>query len=182
MQILPMRRILPFLFALFLTACNLPAAGLSPTTAPATEAPYQPCAYNWDTQSLPDLSKQVQAAMQAAGMTDITVRAEAYGETCSGGQPSQPPSFGAMETDYRLTVKVASLTDRDKLGSQLEKILIVLDQFPVGTTPGPQSGYVGVSFQTGDDQLNLWFHRADGKSAREQSLKGAALLDQLTNK
>jgi hypothetical protein len=177
-----MRRILPFIFALLLVACNLPTAGPDLTTAPATEVPYEQCAFNWATRSLPELSADVQAAMQAAGLENVTAIAEAYGETCSTGQAGETPSFGAMETDYRLMVKVASLTDRDELGSRLGRILVVLDQFPVGTTPGPQSGYVGVSFQANGDQLNLWFHRADGKSAREQGLEGAALLDQLTNK
>jgi hypothetical protein len=177
-----MRRIFLFIFALLLAACNLPAASPDLTTVPATAVPYQQCAFNWATRALPELSASVQAAMEAAGLENVTATAEAYGETCSTGRPAETPSFGAMETDFRLTVKVANLTDRDELGSRLEKILIVLDQFPVGTTPGPQSGHVGVSFQADDGQLNLWFHRADGKSAREQGLKGAALLDQLTNK
>jgi len=32
------------------------------------------------TQPLPELSTQVQAALDAAGLTDVTARAEVYGE------------------------------------------------------------------------------------------------------
>jgi hypothetical protein len=188
MNKLPLRKPLLLLLTVLLVSCNLPAAtNPGPVADPATQTPTtyvsnEPCAYQWASRGLPDLSSQVQSAMEAAGLKDLSARAEAYGEDCISSDPKQTPSFGAMETDYHISVKVASLDDRDDLGARLEKILTVLDQFPVGTTPGPQPGYVGVSFQTESNQLNLWFHIADGKSAREQGLHGAALLDQFLNK
>jgi hypothetical protein len=120
--------------------------------------------------------------MATAGLRNVTVRAEAYGENCYDAQTDEVVSFGAMETDYYITVKVADLADRNSLGNMLEKILVVMDAFPVGTTPGPQPGYIGVSFQAGGDELNLQFTAAEGKSAREAGLTGAALLDELQNR
>jgi hypothetical protein len=119
--------------------------------------------------------------MEAAGLKDVTVRAEAYGENCYDSQTNEPVSFGAMETDFHITVKVADLAEKDDLGNWLKKILVVLDKFPTGTTPGPQPGYIGVSFRTGSDELNLWFTVTEGKSARDDGLLGAALLDKLLN-
>jgi hypothetical protein len=177
-----MRRIRILFFCLLLTACNLPASTPNQATAPATEPPDQPCAFQWATRSLPELSDRVQQAVQAAGLEGVTGHAEAYGEACSTGNPKLTPSFGAMETDYRFTLKVASLDDRDALGERLERILAILDGFPVGTTPGPQPGYVGVSFVAPQDTLNLWFRRVDSQNALAQGLHGAALLDALTNK
>jgi hypothetical protein len=178
-----MRKIIAILLpVLILAACDLPRSAPKIGVPPATEAPSQPCAFNWATQPLPELSKQVQEAMEAAGLTNITVRAEAYGETCTSGQPSQTPSFGALETDFHITVKVLDLTHKEDLGILLEKILVVLDAFPIGEIPGPQPGYVGISFQADGEELNLWFQSTDGKTARDQGLKGAALLDRLIRK
>jgi hypothetical protein len=192
---------LAFLLLLCLTiilACNLPrpvptpdlepapvkktSTPLLPTLTPtATEYPYEQCGWNWATQPLPDLSAQVQSAMEAAGLTGVTAIAEAYGENCLNAN-GEAVRFAAMETDFRVTVQVSSLTDRESLGNLLEQILIVLDQFPVGATPGPQAGYVGVTFQTKDNELRLWFLVNDGESARVLGLRGAALLDKLQNK
>jgi hypothetical protein len=180
-----MRKIILLLLPILLFACTLSGRVPSPdpvTAAPVTESPYQPCAFNWATQALPELSAKVQAAMDAADLEDVTASAEAFGETCSTGQANETPSFGAMETDFRVYVRVTKLTDLDDLGNTLEKILTVLDQFPPGTTPGPQAGYVGVTFATAEEDLNLWFHAADGKAARDQGLHGAALLEKLHNK
>jgi hypothetical protein len=179
-----MRKILILILtALLLVACNLPRNGTDLGAAPATDTPAdQPCYFNWATQFLPDLSAQAQVAMEAAGLKDITVRAEAYGENCYDSQTNEPVSFGAMETDFHITVKVADLADKDDLGNSLEKILVVLDKFPTGTTPGLQPGYIGVSFRTDSDELNLWFTVTEGKSARDDGLLGAALLDKLLNR
>lgn len=191
------RRLLPLFLLLCLTilpACNLPrldlglvtptftSTPLPPTYTPtATEYPYEQCGWNWATKPLPDLSGQVQFAMEAAGLKDVTATAEAYGEDCLDAN-GKPVRFAAMETDFRLTAQVPSLTDLESLGRLLEQILVVLDQFPPGVTPGPKSGYVGVTFQAKDDELHLWFLVQDGESARALGLHGAALMDKLQNK
>lgn len=188
------KRLLPLLLFLCLAiiiACDLPRLTPTPDLEPATdtptitptatEYPYEQCGWNWATKPLPDLSAQVQSAMEAAGLKDVTATAEAYGEDCLDAN-GNPVRFAAMETDFRITIQVASPTDREALGNLLEKILIVLDQFPPGATPGPQAGYVGVTFQTKEDELRLWFLVEDGESARALGLRGAELLDKLQNK
>ena len=173
-----MRKIFLLLLTVVLAACNLPR--FSSALAPATDTPeYQPCYYNWDTQSLPDLSAQIQAAIQAAGLTNVTADAEAYGESCYDAQINKPLSFSAMETDFRVTARVQTLTDKDQLGNLLEQILIVLDGFPTEMTPGPQPGYIGVTFQAGSEELQLWFTFTDGESARATGLHSRALLEDL---
>ncbi|MBE3065864.1 MAG: hypothetical protein IMZ73_00320 [Chloroflexi bacterium] len=64
----------------------------------------------------------------------------------------------------------------------MEKILVTLDGFPSESRPGPNAGYIGVTFQAGDEELRLWFPVADGESARALGLRGAALLDKLQNR
>jgi hypothetical protein len=189
-----MRKITILLLILLLTACNLSRPNPDPSTGPGpdpaitaiseTPAPgdnYTQCAWAWNTQSLPDVSAKVQSALEAAGLTGTTVNAEAFGEDCITGT-GQVDRFAVMETDFRISVKVPNLTEPAALGDLLEQILVVLDAFPPGVVPGPNAGYIGVTFQAGSDELRLWFMVSDGKAARALGLHGAALLDKLQNK
>ncbi len=175
-----MRRSILLLPLLVLSACNLPGAAPIPV-APVTQAASsgQSCYFNWATRPLPEVSSQVQSAMENAGLSDVTAVAEAYGEDCLDAGDGHVVSFSTMETDFRVTVLVTSLGDREKLGRLLEQVLSILDGFPVGTVPGPQAGYIGVTFQSPDDSLRLWFTFDDGRSARAQGLSGLELLDEL---
>jgi hypothetical protein len=177
-----MRKLFILISTLLLAACNIPLSlqrliPHSPTGTPSQE----PCSFNWTTQPLPELSSQVQAALEAKRLTNVRVIAEAYGENCIDARTNLPVSFSAMETDFRLTVVVKDLKDLKQMGSLLESILIILDGFPTSSTPGPQPGYIGITFQAGKNELHLWFTEPAGKSARTQGLHGAALLDKLSH-
>ncbi len=184
-----MRKAAVFLtLLLLLSACNLPRRGIpafaltgEPATTITPTIPYETCGWQWATQPLPDLSAQVQAALESAGLEGVTARAEAFGENCLSPD-NEVLRFAAMQTDFRITVEVESLADAERLGMFLEKILIVLDGFPTESTPGPNPGYVGVTFTAGTETLNLWFTATDGESARALGLRGAALLEELQNK
>ena len=184
-------------FALLLAACNLPgpapdlgtrppssvtptsAAAHTATATPTATVSYEQCHFNWATQPLPELSAQVEQALRLAGLPLVTAHAEAYGENCYGAETNAVLYFAVMETDFRVTLEVDDLSDGPALGDLLERALVVLDGFPPGATPGPQPGYIGVTFQAGDEVLNLWFTVTDGESARALGLHGAALLDEL---
>jgi len=178
-----MRKIVLLLLAFLLTACNLPFSipeleSVPVTDTPGAEAGYTQCAWTWASQPLPDLTAKVQSALEAAGLKGVANSAEAYGENCITGT-GKVDHFAAMETDFRFTVQVASLNDRTALGKMLEQILVILDGFPTGSTPGPNAGYIGVTFQSGIEELRLWFHIADGESARELGFHGTELLEKL---
>lgn len=177
-----MRKILILLLTILLAACNLPGSTAPITETPSAEAGYTQCAWTWATQSLPEVSAQVQSALEAAGLTGVTATAEAYGENCitAGGVVDH---FATMETDFRITVELPpGQTSIDTLGNLLEQILVVLDSFPPGVVPGPNAGYIGVTFTGGGDELRLWFTVFDGESARALGLHGAALLEELQNR
>ena len=175
-----MRRIIPILLTvLCLAACNFP------TRTPELESPPanpQNCAFSWASQPLPELSAQVQSAIDAARLTGVKATAEAYGENCYDSQTNKPVSFATLETDFRISATVNDLTNKDELGNLLERILIVLDGFPVGKIPGPEPGYISISFHVRSEELNLMFMVSAGKSARAQGLHGAALFDELNKK
>ena len=177
-----MRKIIAILLTVIsLAACNLPTQTPTPMAVnpPANSSQ---CYFTWATQNLPELTTQIEAAIKAARLTGVSARAEAYGENCIDPQTNKPVSFGTMETDFHITAKVDDLSNKDELGNLLEKILVVLDGFPVGKIPGPQPGYINVSFQSASGELNLMFIVTAGKSAREQGLHGAALFDELQKK
>jgi hypothetical protein len=179
-----MRKIIAILLpVLILAACNLPRHTPYPGVTPATDkSANQPCYFNWATQPLPELSEKIQDAINAAGLRGVLATAEAYGEDCYDSQTNKPVSFGALETDFHITAKVTNLTNKDDLGNSLEKILVVLDAFPIGKIPGPQPGYINVSFQTGSDELNIMFTVTAGTTARALGLHGAELFEKLQNK
>jgi hypothetical protein len=174
------RKAIGLMLVLLLAACNLPRPGLDTLIPPATDTPaYRNCYFNWATQPLPDLSTQVQEALEKAGLDEVRVRAEAFGENCYDSQTNEVVRFAAMETDYHLTAQVADLKDAEALGNLLERMLVVLDRFPAGSTPGPQPGYVGVQFTSGGDVLNLWFQADAAHAARNEGLHGRFLLERL---
>jgi hypothetical protein len=178
-----MRKFILLLLPVILAACNFPYTTPGPVVAPATDTPAeQPCGFMWATKFLPELSTQIQAAMDSAGLRQVSARAMAFGENCISAQTNEPVSFGAMETDFQITAKVDDLADRDDLGKLLERILIVLDGFPAGEIPGSRPGLVNISFQSGSDELNVSFYVTAGESARKLGLRGAALLEELLNK
>lgn len=182
-----MRKFAALLLLCLLTACNLPRGGMTLSTEPgadpepATDIPYTACGWVWATQSLPDLSAEVQSALEAAGLTGVTATAEAFGENCLNNA-GEVDHFATMETDFRVRAEVPDLTDTAALGNLLERVLIVLDAFSPGATPGPQPGYIGVTFFHETEELNLWFTVTDGESARALGLHGAELFTELQNR
>ena len=180
------------LLLLFLfSACNYPAQGQPApnltgdhVTAPAPETDSPPqddsateCGFVWAREPLPELSQEFDAALKDA-LPQASGYAEAYGENCITSQ-GDVVRFLAMETDFYATLEVETLEDKQALGEYAEQVLGVLAGFPVGSTPGPQPGYVGIAFQSPGDELRLWFTRRDAEAALENGLRGEELINTL---
>jgi len=187
------RLLLVFVVLIALTAlCNFPRAfpppepTAFPLTQTLTDTPPRPsetptigpCGFVWATQSLPELSKQLLARLNEAGLPVVAARAEAYGENClySDGTLAY---FAAMQTDYRITLEVETLADAESLGNLLEQTLQVIDGFPVTETPGPNPGYIGITFQADQAVENLWFQQTQSDALRAQGLSGEQLYEAL---
>ncbi|MCS7011526.1 MAG: hypothetical protein N2049_08000 [Anaerolineales bacterium] len=177
------------LFVGLLSACHLPTA--TPPTLPATTPTLyvatatvtllgEPCAWVWSTHPLPELSAQLKTALQAAGLSNVTARAEVYGENCLSAQ-NEVLYFTARQTDFYVTILTDTLANPEQLGQLLERVLAVLDKFPPEATPGAHPGSIGISFLTKGESLNLWFTVQQGIEARARGLRGAALLEALKN-
>ena len=140
-----------------------------------------PCGFNWARKNLPELSQQLLARMNEAALPVLSASAEAYGEDCLYSDGSLA-YFAAMETDYHVTLAVGDLSDAATLGSLLEQTLAVIDQFPVGETPGPNPGYIGIVFQAGDMVETVQFPRTQADTLRAQGLSGAQFYEALKSR
>jgi hypothetical protein len=166
-----MKRFFVILLPILMIACFLP---VSIATSPPTPTTENPCAFVEGRKTLEDISKQLLDKLTSAGLPVENARAEAYGENCIA-EDGSVVRFTARETDFYVTLTAANLTDETALGSLLEQILAVIDQFPADQTPGPNPGYVGITFKAGEQEQHLWFMQTQINDLRAQGLKGADL-------
>ncbi|MBI2757313.1 MAG: hypothetical protein HYX49_01390 [Chloroflexi bacterium] len=182
--------ILLIFYPALLTACNyLPAYTDSPITpqdgtskpntpAESTDTPevtpiYEGCYFAWASQDLPELSKKFNDALQAIN-ENATGRAYAYGENCvyTDGRAT----FGAMETDFSVEVRVADIKNEKALGEWMYKILQVIENLPPEEIQGGQPGMVQFKFVKSEIE-NLYLNVSlDEYRKQAQDLQGAELF------
>lgn len=178
---------------LAMSACSLPftTAVEPPTAQPTTpEALLAPvitltpadgqCAFVEGRKQLVEISNQLEEKLKTASLPIKNARAEAYGENCVTADGSVV-RFAARETDFYISLIVPDLKDDASLGGMLEQVLTSIEQFPVGQTPGPNPGYIGVSYQAEDSVVNLWFMRSTAVDLIAQGVRGADLYRRLQN-
>ena len=175
-------------------ACNLPGFGRSdltltttPVTAPSTETiePVEPsqdnesveCAFMWANDPLPELSSDLDEALKGF-QSEAEGYAQAYGENCVTNE-GEIVRFLAMETDYYITLKVEDLGDKQALGELIEGVMEVMAEFPTDETPGPQPGYIGITFKSNTDSFRLWAPRTNIEAAMREGLRGEELFNSL---
>ena len=179
----PLKRFLMLALLLALTACAVPVEGAVPAGGnlpkPLTLTQAAPCAFVEARQAQPELSVRLIEKLKQAALSVETARAEAYGENCIAAD-NTVVSFAQRETDFYVTLNTPDLADPSALGGLLEKALTVIDQFPPDQL-GPNPGYIGFTFQAGNQVQNLWFTRTHADELRKQGLKGADLYHTLAN-
>lgn len=129
-----MKRLAALPGLLLLAACTLHPGTALPLIPPITPtagaaitpsaAAVQPCYFTWASQELPEVSAELQAAIQAV-LPEATARAAAFGENCVAQDGST--TFGAMQADFYVTVPVPDLQDNETLGAAL---LAALEEAP----------------------------------------------------
>jgi hypothetical protein len=154
------------LLTLVLSACSpgLPsteAASGPPTDLPPTEqietsTSINPnCAYQWAYQDLPELSTELQQAIQAL-QPGAQANAFVFGEDCVYADGSR--KFLAMETDFNLTLQVTDLTDEDAFGEWIVKAMQIILNIPKEKIIGPRPGRVSIIFQSDDQNHGINFY------------------------
>ena len=166
---------------ILLSACNFPRLR---QPFPPAESPQDylstECAFVWANEPLPELSDDFNESMKAIH-PNVEGYAQAYGENCVTNE-GEVVRFLAMETDYHITFKVDNLGDKKMLGNYIEEIMSVLTEFPPDETPGPQPGYIGITFEAQKEELRLWFTQTEAQTAIDDGLQGKALFDALSER
>jgi hypothetical protein len=122
----------------------------------------------WASQPLTDLTLDLQAAL-----TNLHPESQgfafAFGEDCIYQDGSK--TFGAMETDFNVTLPVADLADENMLGEWIVKVMDVIEALPADKIVGPRPGRVTMIFTAGTDQKFLQFYR-NNYQALEPGMSG----------
>ncbi len=150
------------------------------TPTPERQAEYMECSWQWATDSLPELSAQIQNVINGNGITGVTVEAAAYGENCIPSVEDATGYFAAMETDFGVTAQIADLNDAETMGNILADVLAVLADFPPENTPGPNPGRITFIFSTPQQERRQFTaYYTEAVEAVQNGLRGAELLDTL---
>lgn len=151
----------------------------SPTAFPTnTVSGSVQCAYSWAHRDLPDVATLAQNALAKANITDTTIRADAYGEDCIDFNTNTIVSFGAMTTDFYLTVEVSNLNGPNTLADYVVDVYTVLSDLNQDSLPA-RLGYLGFTFTAGTTTKYLRTTFDDIKAALDKNLSGSKLLDAL---
>jgi len=142
------------------------------TDTPTAPSSFEPCGYMWASQDLPEVSMKVNALLQTVDK-NITASAYAYGENCVYADGHS--TFGAMETDYRVKIKVKDIKDENALGNWITKVMDVIIKIPLSDVAGPNPGRVEFSFVNSSEQTNLNV-QIDQYIHDASNLKGADLF------
>jgi len=149
-----------------------------PLASGATPSP-GPCAFNWATQALPELSEHLQTALENAGIGAASARAAAFGENCIE-QDGDIQYFAVMETDYYLEVQVADIRDIQAAGERVKPVLQVLFDFPRDQVPGPRPGLVDLTLKAAQESSGVRFSIDQMEAALQKDLSGAELMEFLS--
>ena len=153
-----------------------PATAIVAPTIPPTAPGYGECYYIWATQDLPQLSDTVNSGLKALDPKS-SASAYAYGEDCV--QADGTRTFIAMETDFRVKVPVADLSDKESLGNLIAKVMTVIVSLPTSQIEGPRPGRVEFEFSVANADsrrlnVDIATYRAQGAG-----MQGAPLFDLL---
>ncbi len=159
------RLLLLIVVAVLLSSCGLlPDWFATPTPTPKSYFE-TPCAFQWATQPLPDISASLDAAMKRAKIDGVTISASAFGENCINPDGSLR-GFGAMETDYALTIS------SDQLATALA---VLVDEAAQGRA-GPKPGRITLQVGSGDAATPHTITFKTAADAVAQGLRGETLL------
>ena len=126
------------------------------------------CAWVYDSRGQPDTATKLQGSLRNAGFPGATVTVTDLGESCGN-------RFARQYSEFGVTLPVPDLADPAQLGTALESALDVL-----GPELGAGSNQAVVTFDAGSKQQTIRFRAGQATTARDQWLRGAALLDALS--
>jgi len=151
-----------------------PTATVTPIQMPG----YAFCTWSWSERSLPPITNLAQIALSMYREGDITVWVDAFGEDCLG-ENREVLYFGAMNTDFHVTVMLDSLTDEAAMAEIVTGIYQTLKAgLEEAWLPAP-FGRLDITFEAGSEQRLIAARFSSLETLLERGLQGKALLDAL---
>lgn len=141
--------------------------------AVVTESPIsdQPCGYQWATEDMPELTAEIDVAVKRLN-PEASARAQAFGENCVRADGSS--TFGAMETDFYVTLPTDDLTKEEDFGNWISQVMGVAIEIPRERLQGPNYGFVEFTFEQSEAErvilrvpIQRYLDEARGKSGAE---------------
>jgi hypothetical protein len=165
-----MNRLVLTFCLILLSGCSLPLTP-NPTVGP----PVGTCGYQWAYKELPELSMELQKALQEL-QPEAQARAIAFGEDCiyEDGQAV----FTAMETDFTINIYGMDLSDEDELGGWIVKTMQIIGALDAEKLVGPKPGKVTIDFHSGDTEKFVNFYK-DRYDALPAGLSNAEIFQAL---
>jgi hypothetical protein len=157
---------------------TLTVSPIALATSTTESASFTQCAYSWAHRDLPDVTTLAQAALDKIDIPKTTVRADAYGEDCIDLDTNKVKSFGAMTTDFYLTVELSNLGDQTALADYVSNVYTALIALPQDSLPA-RPGYLDMTFTSTAETKHLRTTFDEIKSALDKGLTGANFLDAL---
>ena len=152
---------------------------VSPTATGTLEsASFTQCAYSWAHRDLPDVTTLAQTALDKIDIPKTTIRADAYGEDCIDPNTNTVRGFGAMTTDFYLSVEIPNLSDQTALADYVLNVYTALIKLPSDKLPA-HPGYLDITFTSGAETKHLRTTFDVIKASLDKNLTGAAFLKSL---
>jgi hypothetical protein len=142
-----------------------------PAFSPSPTPTYEDCYYNWAQEDMPELTQKIDSAIRTLA-TDASGMATAFGEDCIYADGHS--TFGAMETDFYIQLRVDDLHNEEVFGNWITQVMTVIEKIPPEEISGPQPGFVEFRFTKSDTEqiifrvpIRDYRDKAGGKSGTE---------------
>jgi len=136
--------------AAFVAVQNVSAP--APNETSASEPAYEGCAYTWAYHDDSVLTEMLNT--QIKGLDEnASGRATLFGEDCI--YPDGHSTFGVMETDFYIQLKVEDLSDEESLGNWISESMTVVTELPREEIQGGRYGFVEYSFEAESEKTTI---------------------------
>jgi hypothetical protein len=141
----------------------------------------QPCTTQTNQDSDTDLSSQIQAALNKAGVTDANVTVTVDGIQCVNPQDGTVESYSAQKTTFNFNLTVSSIIDQQAIGDIAAQALAALSGIAKSDIPGNQPAAVAITINDGSQQQSISIGYTQAINAYQSGYKGSKLYNLLTS-
>jgi len=122
-----------------------PPALQVPSATPTSTKLSAPCFFNWATRPAKELTTELQSALAARGLDNVSISAVGFGEDCIDSQTQQVVYFAAMDTEFTVGLMIDDLGDLDRIGNTLATVFDLINSSARANWPSTKLGRIQIS-------------------------------------